>query len=62
MERAPVAVELKGRYTCGMTVNLSKMDNYRPGDGMPVYYAAEADEKAATYLRWAAEALRKHNG
>ena len=43
MERAPVAVELKGRYTCGMTVNLSKMDNYRPGDGMPVYYAAEAD-------------------
>ena len=24
-----------------MTVNLSKMDNYRPGDGMPVYYAAE---------------------
>ena len=39
------AVELEGRYTRGMTVNLSKMDSYRPGDGTFVNYAAEADAK-----------------
>ena len=45
MACAPVAVELEGRYTRGMTVNLSKMDSYRPGDGTFVNYAAEADAK-----------------
>lgn len=37
---APVAVETQGKYTCGMTTDLSLMD-YHPGDGRNIGIATE---------------------
>lgn len=50
---APVAVESEGKYTAGMTVDLSLMDDYRCGEGKQVKIAETPDmaEMIGCFLR-----------
>lgn len=53
LRQAPVAIETQGIHTRGMTVNLTRMDDYRPGDGEIISYVTALDmrEFIARFMR-----------